>query len=128
MSERICLIVDNEPTIRTLLRTILTFRKLQTVEAESATHAWTIVQELRGRLDLIVSEISISGDMNGLNLAHCVRNVFPSIPVILISAYNDNGGGFNLIVKPFGPETILKAVDEAMTSRSERAFHAAGGC
>jgi CheY-like chemotaxis protein len=76
---------------------------------------------------LIVSEINTPGDMNGLELARSVQNAFPWIPIILTSGYNDNTGGFDLILKPFAPKTILSAVDQAMTFRSERAFHAAAG-
>lgn len=127
MSESICLIVDGEPAIRTLIRTILAYRKLQSVESENATHAFSVVQKLGGRVDLIVSEINTSSNMDGLDLAHSVRNVFPSIPIILVSGYNHNAAGFDLILKPFSPEALLNAVDRAMSLRPERAFHAAGG-
>ena len=127
MSERICIIVDDEPAIRTLLRTILAYRNVQSVEAENAAHALGIVQKLGGSVDLIVSDINTSGEMNGLDLAQSVRNAYPSIPVILISGYEDNAAGFDLIPKPFAPEAILNAVDRIVSLRPERAFHAAGG-
>jgi CheY-like chemotaxis protein len=97
------------------------------VEAENAVSALTIVQTFCGRLDLIVSEVNTPGDMNGLELARAIRNTFPWIPIILTSVYNDNAGGFDLILKPFAPNAILNAVDKAMTFRSERALHAAAG-
>ena len=120
MPDRTCLIVDDEPAIRTFLRAILDQRRFQILEADSAPHALKIIQKLGGRLDLIVSDIRMPGDMTGLDLAHSVRNAFPAIPVILISGYCDTypekNAGFEFISKPFAPEAILNAADRALNS------------
>jgi two-component system NtrC family sensor kinase len=124
MSDRICLIVDDEQAIRGYLALILQQRQLQSVEAETATQALRVVQKLGGGLDLVVIDISLPGDVNGLDLAHSIRNVFPAIPVILISGYTQNApagaASFPFIPKPFVQKTILKAVDTAIAS--ERAM------
>ena len=121
MPDRICLIVDDEPAIRTFLRGILEQRQFHILEADSAARALKIIQTQGGRLDLIVSDIRMPGDMSGLDLAHSVRNAFPAIPVILISGYcdtyPDNKAGFEFIPKPFAPEAILNATDRALNSR-----------
>jgi DNA-binding NtrC family response regulator len=58
------------------------------------------------------------GDMNGIDLAYSVRNRFPGVPVILISGFLGEGAtekaGFELLRKPFVPETILDAVRRVM--------------
>jgi DNA-binding NtrC family response regulator len=120
MSDHICLIVDDEPLIRTYVRVILEGEKLQTVEANNAAEAMRIVQKLGGRLDLVVSDIKMPGDIDGIDLAYSIRNCFPSIPVILISGYADEdsirnaGLTFELIRKPFVPETLTKAARRAL--------------
>jgi DNA-binding NtrC family response regulator len=128
MPDRTCLIVDDEPAIRTFLRAIFDQRQFHILEADSATHALKIIHMARGCLDLIVSDIRMPGDMDGLDLAHSVRNAFPRIPVILISGYSDKDpgdlAGFEFISKPFAPEAILNAVDRVMTLRPIPAFHA----
>jgi DNA-binding NtrC family response regulator len=121
--------VDDEPAIRTFLWAILDQRQFHILEADSAPHAMKIIQTLCGRVDLIVSDIRMRGDMNGLDLAHSVRNAFPGIPVILISGYSDEDPddieGFEFISKPFAPEAILNAVDRALDSRP-RQMHRTG--
>ena len=121
MSARICLIVDDEPAIRTFLRELLEQRQFQILEADCAASALKIVQALGDRLALIVSDIRMPGDMDGLDLAYSVRNALPAIPVILISGYcdkhPDNNPGFEFISKPFAPEAILKAIDGALNPR-----------
>lgn len=75
MSDRICLIVDDEPAIRGFLRVVLKQHFLQFLEAENATDALRMIHKVGGRLDLLVSDINMPGDVNGLDLAHSVRRV-----------------------------------------------------
>jgi len=113
MSDRICLVVEDEPTIRKYLRLILERDALQTLEAGTAAEALKIIHKLDGQLDLIVSDINMPGEMDGLDLAHSVRNTFPAIPIILITGYDNNAmraSGFDLLRKPFASETILEVV------------------
>jgi DNA-binding NtrC family response regulator len=121
MPDRICLVVDDEPAIRGFLRIILEPQQLQILEAENAAQAMKVLQGFGERLDLIMSDIQMPGDMDGMDLAHSVRNTYPAIPVILISGYWDGEAaireGFKVIPKPFGPETILNAVRTALNSR-----------
>jgi DNA-binding NtrC family response regulator len=120
MPTRICLLVDDEPAIRTYLRTILEREELQCLEADSATQALGIVKHMEGRLDLIVTDIRMPGDIDGIDLAYSVRNSFPAIPVILISGYGDEeslrtaAAKFRFIQKPFAMDTILKAIRSAI--------------
>ncbi len=122
MSDRICLIVDDEPSIRAYLREILQREGIESLEADNAAEALRIIQKLGGRLDLIVSDIEMPGEMDGIDLAYCVRNSFPAIPVVLISGYADvesveqAAANFEFIQKPFVSETILMAVKKMLGS------------
>jgi DNA-binding NtrC family response regulator len=120
MSDLICLLVDDEPSIRTFLRAILERERFNCLEAEDATRALRIAQKLGGRIDLIISDIKMPGEMDGLDLAHSIRNTYPDLPVILISGYTEedvlqrSSGVFQFIQKPFVPETILRAARKAV--------------
>jgi DNA-binding NtrC family response regulator len=116
VSDRVCLIVDDEPTIRRYIGAILEGERLRSLEADNAGQALRIVQRLGGRLELVISDIHMPGDMNGVDLAYSLRNAFPALPVILISGYGDQieHGGFDFIPKPFSVERILDAVKRAM--------------
>jgi DNA-binding NtrC family response regulator len=121
MPDPVCLIVDDEPAIRRFLRIILEQRQLQVLEAESAPQAFGQIQKLGAHLDLVLSDVQMGGDMDGVDLAHSIRRAFPTIRVILISGFCDHDAvaGFNFIRKPFTPETILCAVERALTSRAD---------
>src|SRR5579883_31698 len=111
MSVRICLIVDDEPVIRSYLRGILDQEKMQCLEAANAEQALTITHRIGGRIDLIVSDVRIpGGGLSGIDLAHQVHSAYPSIPIILITGYPEDEGTksaaqvFPFIRKPFLPE------------------------
>jgi DNA-binding NtrC family response regulator len=120
MSNRICLIVDDEPAIRSYLRVILEAEQFHCIEAENATKALRMIQKIDGRLDLVVTDIKTPGDVDGIDLAYSVRNSFPALPVILISGYADEDSvrraakAFKLLKKPLVSEVILNVVRAAM--------------
>jgi DNA-binding NtrC family response regulator len=127
-TDRICLIVDDEPSIRAYLRAILQRERIQSLEADNAAQALRIVQKLGGRLDLIVCDIKMPGEMDGIDLAYSVRHSFPAVPVVLISGYGDvesvkhAAANFEFIQKPFVPETILMAVKRVVGSLDANAY------
>jgi DNA-binding NtrC family response regulator len=120
--EKTCLIVDDEPTIRAYLRVILHGEKYRTIEAENAAQAFKLVQRLNGSLSLIVSDISMPGDMDGVDLAYAIRNAYPAIPVVLVSgccetaAARRKPGDVGFVQKPFTTAAILGAVSRVTAS------------
>lgn len=117
MSEHTCLIVDDEPAIRSFIRAALQPAQLQILEADNAPQALKTVHKLGGRMAFVLSDIRMPGDMDGVDLGYCIHNAFPEVPVILISGYCDEIqelAGFEFIPKPFTPEAILSAVQRAL--------------
>ena len=119
--DRICLIVDDEPCIRGYLKIILGRAHFQVLEAGSAPEALKMVRALNGALDIIVTDVVMPGDMNGVDLANAVRNAFPQIPIIVISGYLPQTprrccANFEWITKPFKAETILEAINRVSAS------------
>jgi CheY-like chemotaxis protein len=106
---QVCLVVDDEPSVRTYVSAILQQEDFRTLEAEGGAHALQIMQELHGGVDLIVSDIQMpNGD--GLSLAQAVRKSFPAVPVILLSGGVKPEASFEFVKKPFLPATLVRAV------------------
>ena len=116
---RTFLVVDDEPAIRAYVKGILQTETFHGLEAESAPAAFRLIQKLNGSLDLVVTDVNMPGDMDGLDLAYAIRDAFPLVPVIVISGYASEGsakrpiGEFVFIEKPFQPDAILRAVRKA---------------
>jgi DNA-binding NtrC family response regulator len=115
-----CLIVDDEPSIRAYLKAILQTEGFEGLEADDAPKAFRLIQKLNGGLDLVVTDVNMPGDMDGLDLAYAIRDAFPAIRVIVMSGYSLPGptkrplGEFVFLEKPFKPETILNAVKKTV--------------
>jgi CheY-like chemotaxis protein len=111
MNEFLCLIVDDEPALRTYLQALLQGKGIRSLQAGNAVDALRILQKLGGKIDLLISDIQMPGDMDGVDLAYSVRNSFSSVPVILISSdITEAPPGFPFIRKPFRSDSLLTLV------------------
>ena len=96
----VSLVVDDEPSVRRYVSTILQREDFRTLEAGDGAHALQIVQELDGGVDLIVSDIQMpNGD--GLSFAQAIKGAFPAVPVILVSGNARPDADFEFVKKPF---------------------------
>jgi DNA-binding NtrC family response regulator len=114
---RVCLIVEDEPTIRAYLKAILQRKNVHVLEASTALQALQKVHKTAGGIDLIITDIQMPGDMDGVDLAHLVRNSHPAVPVILISGGDGSKGAaasFPFVQKPILPETILQMIEDLL--------------
>lgn len=128
MEARNCLIVDDEPFIRTYLQDILEPEGFQCVEAVDACEALRLIRQRKGQFDLVVTDIKMPGDMDGVDLAYSIRSTYPALPVVLISGFADRDSLgevvkiFDLIQKPFLPAAIVNAARKALhTHRKDAA-------
>jgi two-component system NtrC family sensor kinase len=73
------------------------------------------------KIDLVFSDILMPGGMNGLELGHAIRRLYPAMPVLLVTGYSDSfrdavQQGFVVLQKPFdlaGLEQKLRETQRA---------------
>jgi two-component system NtrC family sensor kinase len=83
------------------------------------------------KIDLVFSDILMPGGMNGLELAHAIRRLYPAMPVLLATGYSDSGRdavqqGFVVLPKPFDLAALEQALREARKWKVEPAPRLAG--
>ncbi len=106
------LVVEDEPSIRTIISLVLKGKGYRVLEAESGHEALQLFQEASETIDLVVSDITMK-KMNGQELVHRLREKAPNLKVLYISGYT---WGFfeqgplsqatDFLQKPFGAEDI----------------------
>lgn len=110
------LVVDDECSVRSLVRTILEHGGYEVSEAGDAAEALDI---LRSRSpEVLLTDIVMPG-MSGLSLAAHAHQLHPAMPVIFMSGfasqYADELDGSVCLRKPFTANQLLVAVAEAET-------------
>lgn len=78
------LVVEDELFIRLLTVEMLEAAGFAPVEARNADEAIAIL-ESRNDIRLVLTDIEMPGTMDGLKLAHAVRNKWPPVKLILVS-------------------------------------------
>jgi two-component system sensor histidine kinase/response regulator len=81
------LIVDDNGTNRTILKTQLEYWNLRPVLAASGVEALNILS-VDSRFDLVLTDMQMPY-MDGIRLSECVRDRYPNIPIILLSSVGD---------------------------------------
>jgi two-component system NtrC family sensor kinase len=73
--------------------------------------------------DLVLSDISMPGSMDGIELALHIRARWPRTPVVLTTGYADKihvavGAGLRVLAKPVHPDEVLREIFRALQGRA----------
>jgi DNA-binding NtrC family response regulator len=110
------LIVDDEPQIRTLLRSLLSRQGYQVTEAGDGVEALSLCEQ-GSSFDLLLTDV-VMPQMDGLQLSQKVATLLPTVRVLLMSgkcevekvATQVSRFGFGFIKKPFQIEELSECV------------------
>jgi two-component system KDP operon response regulator KdpE len=114
MTSATILVVDDEPQIRRVLRSTLSFRGYELVEASTGEEAIEIAR--KGKPDLILLDVNLPG-MSGIETCRELRR-FTAAPIIMLTVRNAerdkvvalDAGADDYVTKPFGIEELLARV------------------
>jgi len=109
------LVVEDNAQVADVAVSMLAERGHTVVSSASASEALHVL-EAGQSFDVILSDLVMPGEMNGFDLAQCVRDRWPTLPVLLATGYSDQAAraikaGFPLISKPYQPAALLLAVE-----------------
>ncbi|MBL8428878.1 MAG: nitrogen regulation protein NR(I) [Dechloromonas sp.] len=118
-------VVDDDRSIRWVLEKTLSREGIPFKSFASASEAISLLEQGVEPPQVLMSDIRMPGQ-SGLELLQEVKTRFPSVPVIIMTAYSDlesavaafQGGAFEYLPKPFdvdqAVELIRRAIDESM--------------
>jgi DNA-binding NtrC family response regulator len=109
------LIVDDEPNMRLSLETVLAEEGYEVRQAESAEQALVLLE--REEVFMVITDARLGG-MTGYEFLREVKKRWPSLPVLVITAYATpklavetiRAGAVDYLGKPFEPEELLHGV------------------
>lgn len=79
------------------------------VEAANADQAIQIL-ETRRDVSVIFRDVDMPGAMNGIRLAHAIRDRWPPIKIIATCGHHDLPTGGRFLPKPYTPSQISEAL------------------
>jgi two-component system, response regulator PdtaR len=80
----VILVVEDEPLLRMLAVEVVEEAGFIAIEARDADEA-VMLLESRTDITLLFTDINMPGSMDGLKLAHAVRNRWPPIKILVVS-------------------------------------------
>jgi two-component system, cell cycle sensor histidine kinase and response regulator CckA len=122
------LLVEDESTVRSVLSDLLAALGYRCIVAANAIDAMRIIEANLFRLDLLVSDIKMPGELDGLGLAEKMRALQPDVAILLISAYAESprmqlaaSRGYRVLEKPFRQAQLEAAIADALGEREDGA-------
>jgi len=117
----VVLVIDDEPTVRTLVAELLGEAGYSAIEAADGPSGLTLLQS-DARIDLLITDVGLPGGMNGRQVADAARALRPDLKVLFITGYAETavirdgqlGRGMGLITKPFEFDTLTARIREML--------------
>jgi CheY-like chemotaxis protein len=116
----VVLIVEDETLIRMNAIEMIEADGFEVIEATGADDAILILEQRRD-IRLIFTDIDMPGSMDGLKLAHFVKDRWPPIKIIATSGHakiaeSDLPAGSRFLAKPYAASTITRAIHQLIRS------------
>ena len=120
------LVVDDEPSVRTVVRLTLEKAGYDVLEAENGEKAIEAINTGENRLvlDIVICDIRMP-KINGIQAIDYFQREYPHVPLIVLTAYPETSmavsfmrnGAADYLVKPVEAEKLKAAVAKAMERR-----------
>ncbi|HSB45173.1 MAG TPA: response regulator [Nitrospira sp.] len=120
------LVVDDEPSVRTVVRMILEKAGYDVLEAEDGEKAIEAINTGENRLvlDAVICDIRMP-KINGVQAINYFQTEYPHVPLIVLTAYPSTNmavsfmghGVVDYLIKPVEAENLRAAVEKAVERR-----------
>ncbi len=116
------LVVDDEETVRMLVTEVLEELGYNAIEASDGAAGLKILQS-GARIDLLVTDVGLPGNLNGRQVADAGRALRPDLKVLFITGYAENTvlgnghleKGMRVLTKPFAMQALATRITDLIT-------------
>jgi two-component system cell cycle sensor histidine kinase/response regulator CckA len=127
------LLVEDEPSLRTLTRNVLREAGYTVFEAADAFQALGIAKQTGIDIDLLLTDVIMPG-MSGCALADALSGSRPETRVLYMSGYTDGeiatqgvlDAGTSILHKPFTQSELIRRVEDALMGVTQKHEHPVG--
>jgi CheY-like chemotaxis protein len=123
-AKKTILVVEDEPTLRALVRKVLERGGYEIIESSSGLAAWELWSKTKPHVDLLLTDMVMPDGISGLQLAEKLKAENPGLKVIFTTGYSAElmGKGFemkegvNFLQKPYPPQKLVQTVRNGLAS------------
>jgi len=108
------LIVEDDPMQREMICLLLEESDVDVIECESAEAAELVLENAGDNVALMMTDVQLAGNMNGVELAHIARKYNPAIGVIVTSGRplpQQLPDGAQFWAKPWAPLDVIREAE-----------------
>ena len=118
------LVVEDEPTLRALVRKVLERDGFEVIEAPSGLAALEMWSAKKPRVDLLLTDMVMPDGISGLQLAERLKTENPGLKVVFTTGYSAEllgndfvlKDGVNFLQKPYPPQKLVQTVRNGLSS------------
>jgi CheY-like chemotaxis protein len=122
--KRTIFVVEDEPTLRALVRRVLERGGYEVIEASSGLAALELWKENTTHVDLLLTDMVMPDGISGRQLAEKLKADNPHLKIIFTTGYSPDlmgkevvlREGVNLLQKPYPPQKLVEIVRNSLES------------
>jgi DNA-binding response OmpR family regulator len=118
----VIMVVEDDPTIQTLIEDALTDGGFETAILASGEEAVTLLKGHEGKYRALVTDIHLLGKIDGWEVAKQAREIDPAFPIVYMTgAAADEWASHGvpnsvLLAKPFAPAQLVTAISNLLNA------------
>ena len=119
------LIVEDDPMQRDMICLLLEESEVDVIECESAEAAELVLERAADNLVLLMTDVQLAGNMDGVELAHIARRYNPEMGVIVTSGKplrQRLPEGALFWAKPWAPLDVIRVAEMKASELSHRGW------
>jgi DNA-binding NarL/FixJ family response regulator len=123
--KKILIVEDQMISAKGIERTLKRFGFQVTGIATSEKTTMKLIS--KDKPDLVIIDIKLKGNEDGISIAHQIKSQF-DIPVVILTAYTDDEtvervyhlGAYGYLVKPYKDEKLVEAIEFALKKHARK--------
>jgi CheY-like chemotaxis protein len=117
-AKKTILVVEDEPTLRSLVSKVLERSGYAVIESSSGVAALELWSKTKPHIDLLLTDMVMPDGISGLQLAETLKGQNPGLKVIFTTGYSAElmgkdlqiKEGVNFLQKPYPPQKLVQTV------------------
>lgn len=119
-------VVEDEPSLRALVRKVLERHGFQVIDAPSGAAALDIWGHQREKIDLLLTDMVMPDGVTGRELAEKLKADNPFLKVVYTTGYSAEllgdgivlRDGVNFLQKPYPPQKLLQTIRTCLSTQA----------